>query len=683
MAENNPSPLPCPLCGESLDPDSPKCKNCGASVPRQTRDALALLMEGLNVDSPKAQRLYNLGYHKPEDLKGKDLDDILGQEPKLFLCPSCGAFVHEKDEKCQRCGAEFGGDAMEIEDFLVREERPCPNCGEPIHIDATSCPACGQPVGEPKGVSLGSTYLCPKCGVTVLEGQKDCEVCGASLSATAMIASKTMEIAAKACPKCGGTLDSETGICPYRHKEEKKAEPEEGMEEIDQFLEHLSSIPAGKGGPKPKEAPAPPPMEKKPSMEEVEELIAPYKAPEPEKPREEEVRAEAALDELEVEVKALPKVKLLKPSYSRLVRAPPSRKSTGEPPWTLIMAELMLYATAVALSLQYFASKTGSAALEWVLFVFFGAASGLALGAIALIVNDVRKSLSRAWLPTIGTLIILAVPFHWYAGASLPAYADIGLSILGLALSLPVVLARRGRSGWLGAWASGSTVAMVLTPASALSIDLGGDLVAISLWTSSTILVLAGVAVAIEVRWSRRIIDFTIRQGEEDFRRREFTKSVEDYDKAIEIARRSGERGIATPWYSKGAALVIMGRYEEALKAIDEALTINPNNEVAWVNKGNALSRMNDYRSALKAFNAALRANPRYEVAWNNKGNTLARLGRYREALKCYEFAIQIDSGYRGAWVNKGFVLAKLGEYDEAVKCAETILNLSGKTSPT
>lgn len=674
MPSKSPYSLPCPLCGEPLEPEATKCKNCGASVPKQTRESLTALMDGLMIDAQKAQRLYNLGYRKPQELKGKDLEEILAQEPKLFLCPSCGAFVHEKDEKCQRCGAEFGGDAMEIEDFLVREERPCPNCGEPIHVDAATCPACGKPVAEPKGVSLGSTYMCPSCGVTVLEGQKDCEVCGQSLSATALIASKAMEIEARACPKCGGTLDPETGVCPFCSK---GAKVDEGMEEIDQFLEHLSAIPAGKGGPKPKEAP--PPVQKKPSMEEVEELVAPYKAPEPEKPPEEQVKAEAALDELEAEVESLPMVKLLKPSYSKLARAPAAPKGITGSHGALAAAEIMLYATAVALSLQYFASRTGNASIEWALFVFFGAATGFALGTMALLVTNLRSAVFRSLLPLMGILVILAVPLHWYGGGSLPSYIDLALTVAGIALFMPTVLRRRGRFGWLGAWSGGSAIAMVLTPAQPLSVNMGGDLVSSALWISSAVLALIGVAVAIEVRGSHRSIEASLRQGEEDFRKREFTKSVEDYDKAIKIARRSGEDAVATPWYSKGAALVVMGRYEEALKAIDEALKINPNNEVAWVNRGNALSRMNDYREALKAFNSALRVNPRYEVAWNNKGNTLARLGRYREALKCYELAIHIDSGYRGAWVNKGYVLAKLGEYDEAAKCAETLMKLGGK----
>jgi len=683
LAKPSPVDLPCPLCGEPLDPKAVKCKNCGASVPKQTRDSLASLMKGLSIEAHQAQRLYNLGYRKPEDMKGKNLDEVLEQQPKLFLCPACGSFVHEKDQKCSRCGAEFAGEAMEIEDYLVREERPCPHCGEPIHIDAATCPACGKPVAEPKGVSLGSTYMCPSCGVTVLEGQKECEVCGASLSPTALIASKALEIGAKACPKCGGTIDPETGICPYC----SRAESGEVMEEIDKFLEHLSTIPTAKGGPRQKPAEAPPLPAKKPSKEEVEEFVAPYKPAAPvfeiEKTEgEEEIRAEAALEELEVEVKALPKVRLLKPSYARLSRAVPAPKTASDSGGLLILAEVMLYTTALGLSLQYFASKTGVAALEWVLFILFGSACGLAMGTIALSAREPLKGLYRAWPQVLGTLVILAVPLHWYGGVSAPEYVDIVLVAAALALWIPTLIRKRGRVGWLSAWFGGSALATVLTPASSLSVNLGSDLTASLLWVSSAALVLIGVAISIEVHLQRRSVGLNLQRGEEDFRRRDFKKSVEDYDRAIEIARKSGAEDVAAPWYSKGAALVVLGRYEEALKAIDEALKINPNNEVAWVNKGNALSRMNDYKGALRSFNAALRANPRYEVAWNNKGNALARLGRYREALKCYELALQIDSDYRGAWVNKGYVLAKLGEFEEAAKCAETVMKLSGFATP-
>src|SRR2546428_2150560 len=131
------------------------------------------------------------------------------------------------------------------------------------------------------------------------------------------------------------------------------------------------------------------------------------------------------------------------------------------------------------------------------------------------------------------------------------------------------------------------------------------------------------------------------------------------------LCRLQGPRGA---WC---AALILLGRYDEALRAIDTALDINPHNEVAWLNKGNAFTKLGRLVDALRCFNAAIKVNPTYEVAWNNKGNALARLGKFEEALGCYERALEIDAAYRGAWVNKGFVLTKLGRFDEAALCAD------------
>src|SRR6266702_3098768 len=163
--------------------------------------------------------------------------------------------------------------------------------------------------------------------------------------------------------------------------------------------------------------------------------------------------------------------------------------------------------------------------------------------------------------------------------------------------------------------------------------------------------------------------------AERDMARRNYERSLQEYDRAI-AATRVGVPGAEIPWYGKGATLILLGRYEEALRAIDMALDINPRNEVAWVNKGNALTKMGRLVDALRCFNAAIKVHPNYEVAWNNKGNALARLGKYEEALQSYERALEIEASYRGAWVNKGFVLTKLGRFDEAASCADRALHL-------
>ncbi len=166
-----------------------------------------------------------------------------------------------------------------------------------------------------------------------------------------------------------------------------------------------------------------------------------------------------------------------------------------------------------------------------------------------------------------------------------------------------------------------------------------------------------------------------IAKGERDLARQDYAGSVKDFDRAIALGPK-GAPGEELPWYGKGASLILLGQYDEALRAIDKALDLNPRNEVAWLNKGNALTRMGRLIDALRCFNAAIHVNPAYEVAWNNKGNTLARLGHYDEALACYERALELDAEYRGAWMNKGYVLTKIGRYEEATACADRVLRL-------
>ena len=52
----------------------------------------------------------------------------------------------------------------------------------------------------------------------------------------------------------------------------------------------------------------------------------------------------------------------------------------------------------------------------------------------------------------------------------------------------------------------------------------------------------------------------------------------------------------------------------------------------AWNNKGVALHNQGRYDEAIKAYDEAIRLDPEYANAWNNKGS--ADQGRYDEAIK-------------------------------------------------
>jgi len=130
-------------------------------------------------------------------------------------------------------------------------------------------------------------------------------------------------------------------------------------------------------------------------------------------------------------------------------------------------------------------------------------------------------------------------------------------------------------------------------------------------------------------------------------------------------------------------------KYQEAIKAYDQALHRAPDDVLAHINKGTTLGSLGDlqatvskhvealesYAQAIKAFDEALRIAPDHVQIHINKGGTLQNLGdlqavvsRYDEASKSYAQSIEaLDEALRGspdnasAHNNKGSALKNLG----------------------
>ena len=133
----------------------------------------------------------------------------------------------------------------------------------------------------------------------------------------------------------------------------------------------------------------------------------------------------------------------------------------------------------------------------------------------------------------------------------------------------------------------------------------------------------------------------------------------------------------ALTWFNKGIALHDHGKYDEAIKAYNEALRLDPNNAEAWYNKGNAFNDQGKYDKAIKAFDEAIRLNPNHVDAWNNKGTALKNQKKYDDAIKAYDEAIKLDPNLAVAWNNKGTALYDgSGTYDEAIKCYDEAIRL-------
>src|SRR5579862_4693788 len=84
---------------------------------------------------------------------------------------------------------------------------------------------------------------------------------------------------------------------------------------------------------------------------------------------------------------------------------------------------------------------------------------------------------------------------------------------------------------------------------------------------------------------------------------------------------------------SLGAVLLKLGRHDEALKALDKALQIKPDDAALWKQLGDALLELQRYDQALLSLQHALKLDRRQQDAAYKCGVLLNEVGRYEEAV--------------------------------------------------
>lgn len=122
----------------------------------------------------------------------------------------------------------------------------------------------------------------------------------------------------------------------------------------------------------------------------------------------------------------------------------------------------------------------------------------------------------------------------------------------------------------------------------------------------------------------------------------------------------------AEDWYNEARTLYNQSKYDEAIRANDEAIKLNSSEPKYWNIKGNALGMQGKYDDAIEAFDEAVRLDPNYATAWYNKGVALGNLGAHENALMAFDEAIRLDSNYTSAWNNKAIALDQLGRTAES-----------------
>jgi tetratricopeptide (TPR) repeat protein len=121
----------------------------------------------------------------------------------------------------------------------------------------------------------------------------------------------------------------------------------------------------------------------------------------------------------------------------------------------------------------------------------------------------------------------------------------------------------------------------------------------------------------------------------------------------------------------RAEVLKAMGRFDDALRAYDDAVKLHPKNVVAKSGRAEVLKAMGRFDDALRAYDDAAKLHPEDVVAKNGRASLLALLGKSNEALRALP---QVHAGTFDYWVGehiRGMILLRTAKLNEAIKIFE------------
>lgn len=128
---------------------------------------------------------------------------------------------------------------------------------------------------------------------------------------------------------------------------------------------------------------------------------------------------------------------------------------------------------------------------------------------------------------------------------------------------------------------------------------------------------------------------------------------------------------------AKGAALFDLGRQQEALHVYRKALHLAPTDAQLLLNIGVVLEQMGDRKAALERYEQALRHHPEFAPALLNRGALLIKLGRLEESVANSKRLVELHPESEHAHFNLGEALLALGRWDDALAAYECAISIN------
>ncbi|MDF5709079.1 MAG: trypsin-like peptidase domain-containing protein [Nostoc sp. S4] len=113
---------------------------------------------------------------------------------------------------------------------------------------------------------------------------------------------------------------------------------------------------------------------------------------------------------------------------------------------------------------------------------------------------------------------------------------------------------------------------------------------------------------------------------------------------------------------------------KEAIRAIDQAIQLQPNFYQAWYLRGFVLMVNKEYEEAVKSFDRVRQIEPKFTSAWRLRGLVLLTLERYSEALESLDQVAKLDPDDTSVQIFRSLILFGTGRFSEALEVSNQVV---------
>ncbi len=163
-----------------------------------------------------------------------------------------------------------------------------------------------------------------------------------------------------------------------------------------------------------------------------------------------------------------------------------------------------------------------------------------------------------------------------------------------------------------------------------------------------------------------------LERGETYFLNKKYDDAITAYTQALSIDRTNTDA-----YFIRGVIYQTIKRYDLAISDYSNVIEIKNNHNLAYYYRGEVYRDLNKYDRAIEDYNKAIAINPKYANAYKKRAIAYFCTNRYERTIEDYSAASAIDPNDAWVYRQRGHAYMVIGNYKKAIEDSSIALSMA------